>query len=252
VGLIHWVFPSAIILHTIRDPIDTLLSCLRHRFADDNSAYTLDIESLVEEYLAYTMVMQHFRKVLPWRDYPIDGQARPSVSDTLSGRVIHQPVIDIRTEMLMAHPSRVLHDLWRLLRVPVLALNETEAIVATFHERQAERSVRTASFLQVKQPISSSSVGQWRRYRKVLAPTLLQVLEDKIKVLRDHNGLLPYFTTRNLTAVEQTMMMNWHFDEHFDYEGQLQSLREYVEKQRGLVGSMTSPWSSSSRQNTKH
>lgn len=252
VGLIHWVFPSAIILHTIRDPIDTLLSCIRHRFADDNSAYTLDIESLVEEYLAYTMVMQHFRKVLPWRDYPIDGQTRSSVSDGLSGRVIHQPVIDIRTEMLMAHPSRVLHDLWRLLRVPVLPLNETEAIVATFHERQAERSVRTASFLQVKQPLSSSSVGQWRRYRKVLAATLLQVLEDKIKVLREHNGLLPYFTTRNLTTAEQTMMMNWHFDEHFDYEGQLQSLREYVEKQRGIVGSMTSPWTSSSRQNTKH
>eukprot|EP01041_Mallomonas_annulata_P013597 gene13597-28873_t len=34
IGFIHLVFPNAVIIHTIRDPLDTLLSCYKHKFDD--------------------------------------------------------------------------------------------------------------------------------------------------------------------------------------------------------------------------
>ena len=38
IGLIHLVFPNAIILHTIRDPLDTILGCYKQKF-DDSGIY---------------------------------------------------------------------------------------------------------------------------------------------------------------------------------------------------------------------
>jgi hypothetical protein len=45
-----------------------------------------------------------------------------------------------------------------------------------FH--RAERSVRTASFAQVRRPLYRSSVGRWRNYEACLGP-LLEALEAR-------------------------------------------------------------------------
>lgn len=63
-GLIHLLFPRARILHTMRDPLDTLWSCMTHRFGD-TSAYTLDVHLLVREFALYLQVVQHFRETMP-------------------------------------------------------------------------------------------------------------------------------------------------------------------------------------------
>lgn len=255
IGLLHWVFPQALILHTVRDPIDTLLSCIRHRFADDHAAYTLDMESLVEEYVAYLMVMQHFRRILPFREYPmrknrVDRKVKEEdeSSESIEERVVRQGFLDVRYEMLVAEPALYFQDILRLLRLPPSDLNDGS--IREFYRFQSPRHVRTASFLQVKQPISHRTVGQWRKYAKQLTPTLLTLLEEKLGMLREHAGLLPFYTSpsekgkkatkRTGASLSTSIDMNWMFSKEFDYEGYVRSLSEFVRQNRGIgIGSTT-------------
>jgi tetratricopeptide (TPR) repeat protein len=121
IGLIHLVFPRAIILHTVRDPLDTLFSCYANRFGDPSASYTLHLTSLVQRYAHYLQVMQHFREVLPfytlprWRDdAAVD--AKGSTSRGASGGAKTKPLkiqalIDVRYEELVASPERMLRHL---------------------------------------------------------------------------------------------------------------------------------------------
>jgi hypothetical protein len=53
---------------------------------------------------------------------------------------------------------------------------EWEPACLAFHETR--RPVRTASILQVRQPIYSRSVGRWRHYADALAPLFAQLEAD--------------------------------------------------------------------------
>lgn len=66
-GFIHLVYPNAVILHTMRDPMDTLYSCYKHKFDDHGLEWALDAGQLVRQYVRYLEIMAHFRKVLPGR-----------------------------------------------------------------------------------------------------------------------------------------------------------------------------------------
>jgi hypothetical protein len=67
VGFIHMVYPQATILHMVRDPLDTLYSCLRNKFDHGGLEWTLQTEALVDNYITYLETVQHFREVLPGR-----------------------------------------------------------------------------------------------------------------------------------------------------------------------------------------
>lgn len=61
------VFPTAPIIHMIRDPLDTLLSCYRLKFDDVGLNWTLKIPDLVLQYVLYLEIMHHYRRILPNR-----------------------------------------------------------------------------------------------------------------------------------------------------------------------------------------
>ena len=86
-GFIHLVFPKAVIIHTMRDPMDTLYSCFKHKFDDSGLEWSLDAEQLALQYYLYLSIMDHFRTVLPGR------------------------VIDVRYEQLIHDPSTVMRDI---------------------------------------------------------------------------------------------------------------------------------------------
>jgi hypothetical protein len=65
IAFIHLMFPNSVILHTMRDPIDTLFSCYSSRFSSDSLVWTKDISALAIEYVIYLEIMQHFRNELP-------------------------------------------------------------------------------------------------------------------------------------------------------------------------------------------
>jgi hypothetical protein len=137
-GAIALMLPNAVILHAVRDPVDTCLSCWRQLFAD--GAETLyDLAEIGAEYVAYREVMEHWRAALPGR------------------------VVDVDHEALVADPDRQIR--WLVTEAAGLAWND---VCLAFHT--AGGAARTASAAQVRQPIFTTSVERWRRYAARLEP----------------------------------------------------------------------------------
>ncbi|HZZ87014.1 MAG TPA: sulfotransferase [Caulobacteraceae bacterium] len=140
VGAIALMFPGAVILHAVRDPVDSCLSCYRQLFAQ--GAETLyDLGEIGAEYVTYRRVMSHWREALPGR------------------------VIDVDYEALAADPPARI----RALVCDAAGLAWDDACLA-FH--QAGGPVRTASSGQVREPIFTGSIARWRRYEAQLSPLL--------------------------------------------------------------------------------
>ena len=143
VGLIQMALPNAAIIHAVRDPVDTCLSCFSRLFSEGQN-YTYDLAELGRYYRRYQALMAHWHQVLP------------------PGRIL-----DVHYEDVVGN----LEDAAR--RIVAYCGLDWDARCLTFH--QTERSVRTSSVAQVRQPIYKSSVGRWRKYEDVLAPLLAEL-----------------------------------------------------------------------------
>lgn len=140
IGLIHALFPNAKIIHVKRNPIDTCLSCYTKLFTKGQD-YSYDLTELGQYYNCYEMMMNHWRSILPthaWLD-------------------IHYEDIIQQTEI----------EAKRLIAYCDLPWDPA---CLTFYE--SKRTVRTASFIQVRQPVYTSSLNRWRRFENELAPLL--------------------------------------------------------------------------------
>lgn len=66
IGVIHYLFPNAIIVNLVRDPMDTLIDCFRDRDKQMLSdSWADNLEDLAIYYTMYLEVMAHWRKLLP-------------------------------------------------------------------------------------------------------------------------------------------------------------------------------------------
>ena len=144
-GLIRLLFPSARIIHCRRDPLDTCVSCFTTHLQTKNHPYTADLKTLGEYYRSYVDLMDHWRRVLPGS------------------------ILDSDYEALIAAPEEHSRKLLEFVGLP------WDPAVLLTHE--STRPVRTASRLQVRQPLYGTSVGRWRRYEKHLGP-LVEALGD--------------------------------------------------------------------------
>jgi tetratricopeptide (TPR) repeat protein len=142
-GLIHLALPNAPIIHTIRDPLDTCLSCFSKLFAEGQN-HTYDLAELGRYYRHYQALMAHWHRILP------------------PGRIL-----DVRYEDVVA-------DLEGQARriIAHCGLNWDPRCLA-FH--QTERPVLTASAAQVRQPIYNTAIGRWRVHEPVLGPLLAEL-----------------------------------------------------------------------------
>ena len=57
------LFPNAKVIYTFRSPVDTCLSCFSINFASQR--FTFDLGELGRYYRAYSILMQHWRSILP-------------------------------------------------------------------------------------------------------------------------------------------------------------------------------------------
>ncbi|MFZ9127003.1 MAG: sulfotransferase [Steroidobacteraceae bacterium] len=137
-GLIAGLFPDAIIIHTVRQPLAVLWSAYSTHFGDA-LLYTYDMAVLARYVARYREVMQHWERVLP------------------AGRII-----PVAYEQLVLEPERVLR-----LVVAQMGLDWRPSML-DFH--QSGRSVRTASVAQVRQPLHGAAVALWRHYQDFLLP----------------------------------------------------------------------------------
>lgn len=137
VGIIHLAFPNAVIINSMRDPVDTCFSCFRQTFKDRNEM-TYDLGAVGRQYVLYREMIAHWDTVLP-------------------GRVHH-----VQHEAILADPETEIRKL-----VALCGLEWNDACLRFY---EADRPVRTASTTQVRKPLFKSSVARWKPYEKHLAP----------------------------------------------------------------------------------
>jgi tetratricopeptide (TPR) repeat protein len=183
-GLLHLMYPNAVFLHTVRDPMDTLFSCYKTKFSQNATLWAYDDEQFVLEYVLYLKLMQHFRSVLP--------------------RAV---IVDVRYEELMADPEAVLKPIvTEKLQLPW----EPQILDRTGDKRYWLHKTHTASIFQVRQQLYKTSIGYWTKYAAQLQP-LVRTLQS---------SLLKHQI--NLTFVfgddESFPSMNWNQSVNFDYE----------------------------------
>jgi hypothetical protein len=144
------LYPHALILHVVREPMDTLFSAYKHEFPSGTLDYTCDFESLAELYRAYREIMEHWDKVLP-------------------GRVTH-----IRYEDMVIDMPGVAK---KIIEAAELPWNET---VLDFHKKK--HAVNTLSTTQVRKGLYKDGMKSWKRYEKQLKP-----LADMIGTLVEYD-----------------------------------------------------------------
>ena len=90
VGLIHLVYPNAKIMHIVRDPMDTIFSCFRHKFDNDGLEWSVDLESVVIEYASYISTIAYWKSVLPNRFIDIRYEDMVSNTPDFLERIFHE------------------------------------------------------------------------------------------------------------------------------------------------------------------
>lgn len=145
-GLIHAALPGARFIHLERQPLDTCLSIYFQGFTAAH-AYANDLGDLAHYYLEYRRLMAHWRATLP--------------ADTL---------LEVRYEALVDDPEH-----WSRRMLAHIGLPWDPRCLEF---QRTERPVLTASSWQVRQPISKSSIGRWRRYQGHLGSVLEALREE--------------------------------------------------------------------------
>ena len=137
-GLIHAALPAARIILLQRHPMDACWAIYKAHF-QGKFAFSYHQVELAEYYLAYRRLCRHWRATLP-----------PDV------------LLEINYEDIVSDQSAASR---RLIDFAGLAWDDE---VLRFHESPTPSA--TASAVQVRRPIYSSSVGKWRHHAERLAP----------------------------------------------------------------------------------
>jgi tetratricopeptide (TPR) repeat protein len=136
-GLLRLMLPNAKIIDARREPMACCFSNLKQLFASGQE-FTYSITDIARYYRTYLELMRHWELVLPGKVL----------------RVQHEEVVDD----LEGNVRRIL-DFCGL---------DFEPGCVEFHK--TERSVRTASSEQVRQPIFRDGLDQWKNYEPWLEP----------------------------------------------------------------------------------
>jgi hypothetical protein len=146
VGLIHLILPNAKILDARRHSMACCFSVFKQLFAH-GQAFSYSLEEIGRYYRDYVDLMSHWDSVLPGR------------------------VLRVDYEALVANTEEQVRR--------VLDYCELEFEPACLEFYRTERTVRTASSEQVRQPIYKSAVDHWRNYEAHLGP-----LEEALGAMR--------------------------------------------------------------------
>jgi Sulfotransferase family len=136
--LIHAAFPRARIIHVRRHPLDTCLSIYFQNFLHP-TPYAHAFEDLAHYHGEYLRITAHWRALLP-----------------------ATALLEVPYEALVADQESWTRRMLDFIGLP------WDPRCLDFYE--TDRVVVTASRWQVRQRITTASVGRWRNYEKHLAP----------------------------------------------------------------------------------
>ena len=141
-GLIIEALPEARIVCLDRNPLDTITSNYRQLFSfqDSTFGYSLNLEDAARYYVEFKHLVDWWHKLYPDNFYIVN------------------------YESLVLDPQQ---EIGKLLAF--CGLEWEEACLAV---EKNNKPVATASAVQVRQPISAASVGQWKHYAAYLEPAI--------------------------------------------------------------------------------
>ena len=149
VGLLKLILPNAKIIDARRHPLDSCFGSYKQLFAR-GQPFSYDLVELGEYYLQYVRLMDHWHDMLPGF------------------------VLEVHYERVVANLECEVRRILDHCELP------WEEDCLKFY--QTDRAVKTASSEQVRQPIYSSSVNQWRNYEPYL-DDLIEVLQPELQKL---------------------------------------------------------------------
>ena len=136
IGFIKLILPNSKIIHCYRNPRDNCLSIYKNHFPGGNINYSYELTKIVDYYNLYSDLMSHWNKLLP--DF----------------------IFNIKYENLILNPNKEIHNLLDFCK-----LDWNEACLNSHHNK---RIVKTASDVQARDKIHSSSVDSWMNYETYL------------------------------------------------------------------------------------
>ena len=138
IGLLSIMFPRATFIHCKRDLRDIAVSCWMTDFR--SIRWSNDQKSIAARFSQYHRVMSHWKQVLPVSILEVKYEDTVADLESTARRMIEACGL-----------------LWELA-----CLN--------FH--RTERPIRTASVMQVRQPVYQRSVARWKNYEPALAEAI--------------------------------------------------------------------------------
>jgi len=148
IGLINLLFPKAQIIHCRRHPLDNCLSIFSNPMLDYHKEYKSTLETLGEYFRNYQQIMDYWKEVSPI------------------------PIHDVYYEDLVTNTETVARQM-----IEHLGLDWEDNVM---ERKGSQKSVKTLSVWQVRQPVFQSSRGKWRNYEKQLQP-LRKILASEIE-----------------------------------------------------------------------
>jgi len=137
IGLIHLILPNAKIIDARRHPMACCFSGFKQLFARGQT-FTYSLEDIGRYYRDYVILMDHWDRVLPGR------------------------VLRVEYEDMVADTENQIRRLLDYCGLPF------EEACLRFYE--TKRAIRTPSAEQVRQPIYTQGLEQWRNYEAYLGP----------------------------------------------------------------------------------
>lgn len=145
IGLIHKIMPHAIIIDARRHPLDCGYSAYKQHFAGGHD-YSYDLDHIGNYYNGYLRFMDHWDSVLPGKVLCVQYE-----------NMVHETEATVKT--ILDH-----------IGVPF------EESCLRFYENK--RAVKTASSEQVRQPINTKGIGQWKPFEEQLEPLKISLGEE--------------------------------------------------------------------------